>query len=78
MVRNEDSLTILMPVYNERATIAAAIEDALGAELPVASRQLVVIDDGSTDGTRQWLTSSRLPDAVELALHESNATRARS
>jgi glycosyltransferase involved in cell wall biosynthesis len=41
-------LTILMPVFNEQATVEAAIADALGAELPVASRQLVVDDDGST------------------------------
>jgi glycosyltransferase involved in cell wall biosynthesis len=69
---NGASLTILMPVYNERDTIAAAIEDALGAELPVASRQLIVVDDGSTDGTRQWLTSTDLPDTVELVLHDAN------
>ena len=72
MSANGVSLTILMPVYNERDTIAAAIEDALGAELPVASRQLIVVDDGSTDGTRQWLTSTTLPDAVELVLHDAN------
>ena len=46
-------LSILMPVYNERETIEAAIADALEADLPVASRQLVVVDDGSTDGTRE-------------------------
>jgi len=52
-------LSILMPVFNERETIREAIEDALGADIPVASRELVVVDDGSTDGTRReidtWL-----------------------
>src|SRR6478735_6388614 len=67
-----DSLTILMPVFNERGTVAQAIADALGAELPVAARQLVIIDDGSTDGTREWLAEAALPDGVELVLHPKN------
>src|SRR6478735_4380903 len=67
-----DSLTILMPVFNERGTVAQAIDDALTADLPVGARQLVIIDDGSTDGTREWLTQASLPDAVELVLHAKN------
>jgi glycosyltransferase involved in cell wall biosynthesis len=65
-------LSILMPVFNERATIEAAIDDALTADLPVASRQLVVVDDGSTDGTRELLESTTWPDGVVVALHERN------
>jgi glycosyltransferase involved in cell wall biosynthesis len=65
-------LTILMPVFNERGTIEAAIHDALGADLPVAARQLVIIDDGSTDGTREWLAAAALPDNVEVVLHPKN------
>ena len=61
-----------MPVYNERATIERAIADALGADLPVAARQLVIIDDGSTDGTREWLGTASLPDNVEVVLHPKN------
>jgi dolichol-phosphate hexosyltransferase len=65
-------LTILMPVYNERDTIEEAIADAIGANLPVAERQLVIVDDGSTDGTREWLGAASLPDNVEVVLHPKN------
>jgi glycosyltransferase involved in cell wall biosynthesis len=66
------SLTILMPVYNERSTVERAIDDALTAKLPVASRQLVLVDDGSTDGTRELLSGRDWPDTVTLVLHERN------
>jgi dolichol-phosphate hexosyltransferase len=69
----DSSVTILMPVYNERATVDAAIEDALGAELGVSARQLVVVDDGSTDGTRELLRSRAWPDNVTVVYHERNA-----
>ena len=65
-------LSILMPVFNERSTVEAAIEDALSAELPVTSRELVIVDDGSTDGTRELLRTSTWPDGVKVIFHERN------
>ncbi len=65
-------LSILMPVFNERSTVEAAIEDALSAELPVASRELVIVDDGSTDGTREILSTSTWPEGVKVVFHERN------
>jgi glycosyltransferase involved in cell wall biosynthesis len=59
-------------VFNERETIEAAIADALGAELAVRSRQLVIVDDGSTDGTREWLAAASLPDNVQVVEHPAN------
>ena len=66
------TLTILMPVYNELATIERAIADALESDLPVESRQLVLVDDGSTDGTRELLSSTDWPENVTVVLHEKN------
>ncbi len=66
------SLTILMPVFNERSTVEAAIADALAADLPVSTRQLIVVDDGSTDGTRELLATLDWPDNAELLRHPHN------
>jgi len=65
-------LSILMPVFNERTTIEAAIEDALTAELPVEKREIIIVDDGSTDGTRELLESNSWPDGVRILFHRSN------
>jgi glycosyltransferase involved in cell wall biosynthesis len=61
-----------MPVFNEHATVRAAIDDALTAELPVARRELVVVDDGSTDGTRDVLLGNEWPPEVRIVLHHGN------
>jgi dolichol-phosphate hexosyltransferase len=67
-----DGLSILMPVFNERATVDSAIEDALSAELPVERRELILGDDGSTDGTRELLAGKSLPENAKLLLHDRN------
>src|SRR4051812_185463 len=64
-------LSILMPVYNELATVERAIHEALEAELPT-DVELIVVDDGSTDGTRQLLELSDWPEEVTLLFHERN------
>lgn len=43
------TLSIIMPVYNERATLRTAVERMLNTDLPVPT-ELILVDDGSTDG----------------------------
>lgn len=60
-------LSILMPVYNELATLESAVERVLKVDFPIEI-ELVIVDDGSTDGTRelykQWV------DEPKIVLHE--------
>lgn len=65
-------LSILMPVYNERETIASAVEQVLAVDLPVGDVELVIVDDDSTDGTRDWLQTQPWPPQVRLVLHDRN------
>src|SRR5438552_4859692 len=60
-----------MPVYNERATVERAIEDVLAAQ--ISSRlELLVVDDGSTDGTSELLRGRTWPDVVRVLEHDRN------
>ena len=64
-------LSIIVPVYNEVRTVRAVIDRLLAIDLPVA-REILVVDDGSTDGTREVLADV----AVELpAVSVIQATR---
>jgi glycosyltransferase involved in cell wall biosynthesis len=65
-------LSILMPVYNELATVERAIDDVLTTELPVPI-ELVVVDDGSTDGTLELLRAQAEQGRIRLIEHERNA-----
>ncbi len=44
-------LSVLIPVYNEAATIAAVLEQVTRVDLGETVREVIVVDDGSTDGT---------------------------
>ena len=61
-----------MPVYDEAATVLPAIDDVLAAELPVERCEVIVIDDGSSDGTSALLRSALLPDNVRVHTHARN------
>jgi glycosyltransferase involved in cell wall biosynthesis len=70
-VTAELEVTVVMPVFNERATIERAIGEVLEASI-ADGLELLVVDDGSTDGTAQLLRERDWPPAVRVLFHERN------
>jgi glycosyltransferase involved in cell wall biosynthesis len=71
-------LSIIVPVYNEESTVGAVIDRLLAIDLPVA-REILVINDGSTDGTRRILDA--LPprgETLRIMHAETNGGKGRA
>jgi glycosyltransferase involved in cell wall biosynthesis len=73
--------TVIMPVFNERAFIDDAVDAICHAPGPVDPktgtpivRDLIIVDDGSFDGTRERVENarSRWPGRIRTVLHEKN------
>src|SRR5271169_1433583 len=73
------TLSIIIPVYNERETVMQLLQQV--ARQPVALRkELIIVDDCSTDGTREFLQQADLEhvlsnhgaNSVKLVLHDEN------
>ncbi len=58
-------VSIIVPVFNESATVAAVIARLLEVPLP-ADREILVVNDGSTDGTRDVLDTLPAHAAVRV------------
>ncbi len=73
------TLTIIVPVYNERSTVLAVLKKLLSQDIAPLAKEVFVVDDCSTDGTRELLLQldweslrQNSADRVRLLLHESN------
>jgi dolichol-phosphate mannosyltransferase len=64
-------LSIIIPVFNEASTITEVLNRVEKQELPGVKKEVIVVDDGSTDGTRQLLKKFKAPD-FQIIFHEKN------
>jgi len=62
-------LSVVMPAYNERETIESIIDRVMAVPIRI---QLIVVDDGSTDGTRDILTRLREKYGFTLIFQPQN------
>jgi glycosyltransferase involved in cell wall biosynthesis len=72
--RDRLMVSIIVPAYNEARTIARTIERVLDVELGDVAREIVAVDDGSTDGTGEILDrlEEQWPDVVKVEHHRHN------
>ena len=63
------TLTVLIPVYNERSTIHEIMARVHETHL---ADEIILVDDGSTDGTRDMLKELDGKNGVRVILHERN------
>ena len=64
-------ISIIIPVFNEQAVIAEVLARVLAVDL---DKQVIVVDDGSTDGTSELLEEwgRRQPEWVTVRRHARN------
>ncbi len=60
-------LSVIIPVYNEKATIEEILKRVL--EVPI-EKEIIIVDDGSTDGTSEIL--KKVPGGVKVVSHGKN------
>ena len=65
-------LSVLIPVFNEKETIRELLCKVQQVELNGISRELIVVDDGSTDGTHEVLKEMAQQPEVRVYLHQRN------
>lgn len=64
-------LSIIIPVFNEKATILEVLERVIKEPIPGVDKEIIVVDDGSSDGTIEKLKSFK-SKGFKLIFHDKN------
>ena len=71
-------LSIIMPVYNEKATLERIIERVRDVDLGEIEKEIVLVDDGSKDGSREILAGYKGQPGFRVVFHERNGGKGRA
>lgn len=64
-------ISIVIPCFNEMSTIETIVQRVLQVQLTL-EREIVIVDDCSTDQTRDYLHTLNGRDDIKIVLHETN------
>lgn len=70
MKKGDFKLSVVIPCYNEKDNIESIVQRVLHA--PVKNKEIIVVDDCSTDGTREVLQEKIMPLVSQILYHEKN------
>jgi glycosyltransferase involved in cell wall biosynthesis len=62
-------LSVIMPVYNEHQTLEEIVRQVLDTNL---AHEIVIVDDGSTDGSREIMETWRDHPTIRTVMHDRN------
>lgn len=63
-------LSIIIPVYNEEQTIGEIVERVRAVDLPGVEKEIIIANDGSSDGTRAAMARSGWSSDPRIAIHD--------
>lgn len=70
------TVSVIIPVYNERKLISELLEEVIKADISPFGKEIIIIDDGSTDGTGELLNSYAERYPVKIITHTENLGKA--
>jgi glycosyltransferase involved in cell wall biosynthesis len=65
-------LSVIMPVYNEQATLRQILSQVRSVQLPGISKEILVVDDGSTDSSAEILQEEAEEGDLHVIYHDRN------